>query len=133
MDQVNRAREFIQMADADGLAVAQSDIPYSICFHAQQSIEKSLKAFLVFHGQAIPKTHDIGELIRRCAVIDSTFGEMEKHAELLNLFGVEIRYQPSKTEAESKCSSVFSAFLEIRKVVREKLPPEVTEDKGPIA
>lgn len=33
------------------------------CFHAQQCVEKYLKAFLTFKGVDFPKTHDVGELL----------------------------------------------------------------------
>lgn len=33
-----------------------------VCFHAQQMVEKYLKALLVFEGIDFPKTHDIGGL-----------------------------------------------------------------------
>ena len=33
------------------------------CFHAQQCVEKYLKAFLTFKRIDFPKTHDIGELL----------------------------------------------------------------------
>ena len=32
-------------------------------FHAQQSAEKSIKAYLVFQSVRVPKTHDIGDLL----------------------------------------------------------------------
>ena len=32
-------------------------------FHAQQSVEKALKAWLAFLGQRFPKTHDLKQLI----------------------------------------------------------------------
>ena len=35
-----------------------------VCFHAQQSIEKSLKGFLVFRKKSYPKTHGLLELAR---------------------------------------------------------------------
>ena len=31
----------------------------SICFHAQQAVEKFLKAFLVYHEIDFPKSHDL--------------------------------------------------------------------------
>ncbi|MEI6290899.1 MAG: HEPN domain-containing protein [Chloroflexota bacterium] len=41
--------------------------PYdSACFHAQQAIEKALKALLALYGQNIPRTHDLEELQRTC-------------------------------------------------------------------
>ncbi len=31
----------------------------TVCFHAQQAVEKYLKALLIWHGKAFPRTHDI--------------------------------------------------------------------------
>lgn len=38
----------------------------SICFHAQQAVEKYLKALLVFKGTDFPKTHDVDYLLSEC-------------------------------------------------------------------
>jgi len=35
----------------------------TVCFHAQQCVEKYLKALLVLKGTDFPKTHDIAELL----------------------------------------------------------------------
>jgi len=35
----------------------------AVCFHAQQCVEKYLKAFLVVEGIDFPKTHDIERLV----------------------------------------------------------------------
>jgi HEPN domain-containing protein len=35
----------------------------TVCFHAQQCVEKYLKAFLVCKGIDFPKTHDIEHLV----------------------------------------------------------------------
>ena len=37
----------------------------TICFHAQQCIEKYLKALLVLHAIEFPRTHNLGVLIAR--------------------------------------------------------------------
>jgi len=36
----------------------------TVCFHAQQCVEKYVKAFLTLQGVVFPKTHDIEELFR---------------------------------------------------------------------
>ena len=42
-----------------------ADGPYdTTCFHAQQPIEKSLKALLAFHGHRVRRAHDLEELQR---------------------------------------------------------------------
>lgn len=43
------------------------------CFHCQQAIEKFLKAYLVFKGNDIKKTHSIDFLLQECAELDSDF------------------------------------------------------------
>lgn len=62
----------------------------SICFHAQQAIEKFLKAFLVYHDIDFPKTHDLDFLLMDCKkindkIFDIDFGNLTD-------FGVNIRY-----------------------------------------
>lgn len=119
------AADFVKMARADWESGMVSSVPYSICFHAQQAAEKYLKAFLAFHGQPAPKSHDIKDLITRCAEIDPSFGVLLGQADVLQLFGVEIRYSPSKEEAERKCSQAWAAMTAVFEAVRQKLPDEV--------
>jgi len=41
--------------------------PYdTACFHTQQAIEKAMKALLAFHGQPIPRTHNLDEIQQLC-------------------------------------------------------------------
>ena len=61
-------REWVEKAENDLKTAAHtlklgSDCPTdTVCFHAQQCVEKYLKALLVFKHIDSPKTHDIGEL-----------------------------------------------------------------------
>jgi HEPN domain-containing protein len=62
-------REWIDKAEAD-LATARrelvaSDFPNydAVCFHAQQCVEKYIKAFLVYKDIDFPRTHDIEHLV----------------------------------------------------------------------
>jgi HEPN domain-containing protein len=63
------AREWVMLAladfaNADNIFRLELDPTYTtICFHAQQCVEKFIKAALVFHDIDFPKTHDITELI----------------------------------------------------------------------
>jgi HEPN domain-containing protein len=38
-------------------------LPETLCFHAQQAVEKAVKAVLVSRGVSFPKTHNIGVLV----------------------------------------------------------------------
>lgn len=62
-------REWILKADNDLKTAAhtlklKSDCPTdTVCFHAQQVVEKYLKSLLVLKDIAFPKTHDIEDLL----------------------------------------------------------------------
>jgi len=62
-------REWIEKAENDLKNAAYTlkmgeDCPTdTTCFHAQQCVEKYLKAFLTFKSIDFPKTHDVGELL----------------------------------------------------------------------
>jgi HEPN domain-containing protein len=116
--------EFLRMAIADAEAAMASSVAYSICFHAQQAAEKFLKAFLAEKGQEVPRTHNILDLIDRCAAIEPAFNELRPLADDLSLFGVEIRYAPSKEEADRRCPATWSAMLKISDLVKGKIQAE---------
>ena len=62
-------REWIWKAETDMkspvyLLERKEDCPAdSVCFHAQQCVEKYLKAFLVLSAGEFPKTHNLKELV----------------------------------------------------------------------
>jgi len=62
-------REWIIKAENDlktashTLKIARSCPTDTVCFHAQQCVEKYLKAFLVSKGIDFPRTHDIEHLV----------------------------------------------------------------------
>lgn len=63
----------------------------TVCFHAQQCVEKYLKAMLVLEGKEIPKIHDIGELVNLLPVIRRPKLSPEEQ-ELLTDYAVVSRY-----------------------------------------
>jgi HEPN domain-containing protein len=67
--------------------------PYdTACFHAQKAAEKYLKGFLALSGEAIPRTHDLIELNRLCAVLSPIWHVDEQLLADLMPFAVEARY-----------------------------------------
>ncbi len=114
--------DFVSMARDDWVAGMASSDPYSICFHAQQAVEKILKAFLAFHQEQIPRSHDIGDLLTRCVKIDQSLANLMPLADVLQPFGVEIRYSPSKERATIECPKVWSALDLIFDAIKQGLP-----------
>lgn len=65
----------------------------TVCFHAQQCVEKYLKAYLSLVGKPIGKTHDIPELIELSKEIDIDFEKLyELNSHRLTRYAVEVRY-----------------------------------------
>ncbi len=45
----------------------------TLCFHCQQYVEKSLKAYLIFHNKTFKKVHNMEYLVKLCCEIDKDF------------------------------------------------------------
>ena len=67
-----------------------------LCFHAQQTAEKALKALLVSHNCEFPRTHNIGTLLDLLHDIVSIPSEVEDASGLTD-YAVITRY-PGETE-----------------------------------
>jgi HEPN domain-containing protein len=90
----------------------------TICFHAQQAVEKFLKAFLVFHNIDFPKTHDLDYLLLECKKIDARNFDIDLGS--LTDFGVSIRYPddfylPDKDET----AQYRGIALKVKKVIED--------------
>lgn len=99
-------KEWIDKADHD-LGTAKliflhiPDYFDTIAFHSQQSVEKYIKAILVYNDIEFPRTHNLIYLLDLCSSkIEITEDRYDK-AILLNGFSVQIRY-PDKTIYLSK-------------------------------
>lgn len=68
-DRAAVARQWLQKAGNDLTTAAHTltlgdDCPFdTVCFHAQQCVEKCVKAALVLHGLDFPRIHDLGVLV----------------------------------------------------------------------
>lgn len=89
--------EWLEFANGDllyaMLGQQADDIPLNlVAFHAQQSIEKAIKALLVFRKVDFPKTHDLGELLHVLRGHGGSWPmELDKVVELTPL-AVQTRY-----------------------------------------
>ena len=96
-------------------------IAHLTSFAAQQSAEKYLKAYLVEHNVAFPKTHDLAkELLPRCLNIDKSFSVLEPHLEFLDPYAVQFRY-PGDIVTPAEARDALKAAKSVRIFVRQKL------------
>ena len=62
------------------------------CFHAQQTAEKYLKAWLQEVQKVIPRIHNLVELVSLCIEVDPTFSILEPELRGLDGYAVRTRY-----------------------------------------
>ena len=104
------------------------ECPYSIvCFHAQQCVEKYIKAVLVYHDIDFPKAHDLTRLTRLVpaeVLIPLSDEEQDKLTDYATVNRYPGDWEPiTRAEAEEAAS----VARRVREAVRALLPPEALE------
>lgn len=102
-------REWIGKAEGDFFSAlreyrARKNVNHdSTCFHAQQCVEKYLKAVLVDLGLSFPKTHDLLSLLTLCLSHHALWQAWHDEVEWLSQYAVLFRYPgESATHADAK-------------------------------
>jgi len=92
----DHALDLLQKAGNDLIAgnatIATGEALDTVCFHAQQAVEKSLKALLALKDVEYPWRHDLGELLALVAPWCPALKEMELEILALSPYAIEIRY-----------------------------------------
>ncbi|MEO5370821.1 MAG: HEPN domain-containing protein [Magnetococcus sp. DMHC-1] len=70
----------------------------AVCFHAQQAVEKSLKAVLMAKGAVFRRTHDLDELVDRIIDNGITLPFSSEYFSLLTPFAAQLRYEDLDVE-----------------------------------
>lgn len=122
-------REWVAKAEEDFKSAVHllkmKDCPVgNVCFHAQQCVEKYLKALLVTQNLEFPKTHDLGELLvllparLRPSLDDEEQDRLTDYATVTRYPG---DYEPIKvTEARQAVKTARRVRGEVRKLLEEK-------------
>jgi HEPN domain-containing protein len=85
----DKAAEDIKAAE---ILLAEDGPTTSICFHAQQAAEKSLKGYLTAIKKNSKKIHDLVRLVNEIVEIDKDFKTLLASAAQLNPYYIESRY-----------------------------------------
>ena len=92
----------------------------SACFHCQQAVEKSLKAYLCYKGTDIVKTHSITFLLSECSVFDPIFDSIDPLN--LNAYAVRIRYPDDSIAPEAEeAKALYQLAIQVNNLVKERL------------
>lgn len=95
----------------------------AVCFHAQQCAEKYLKALLVRHRVAFPRTHDVLELLTLAYPATPHLALLRPALEYLEPFAVELRY-PGEFATRAEAQRAGRLLNQIRSVIRVVLLDE---------
>jgi HEPN domain-containing protein len=119
-------REWVQKAEADirtaerEAHVAEEPNWDAVCFHAQQAVEKYLKAVLQQNAIAFPKVHDLAALLDMILPVHPEWETMRDSLEWLSAFAVEIRY-PGEVATEEDAFQAIHIMRQTCSVVRQTL------------
>lgn len=127
---LRKVKQWLACADED-LCLAQcgltlmSECPYRlIAYHAQQCVEKYLKAYLVHRKVDFPYTHNISRLLELCVEL-VIWPEMFQEAKQLTPYAITTRY-PGEDEEVTKEEAEQAIHLAtyVKQVVQSTLIQE---------
>jgi HEPN domain-containing protein len=114
------ALEILLTRDSPGLRDA-------VVFHAQQCVEKLLKARLIQLGQTVDKIHDLAALSRQLEAVDRQWSWDDEELADLSSGAVLARYPGFETSAEEQAELVEIASR-VRRALRILLGSEQQDD-----
>ena len=124
---LDHARALLEKARHDlaigTLGLADEEVADMVCFHAQQGVEKSLKALIAAQGADYPLTHDLEVLLKIAGAFWSPSEEMARAIIDLSGYAVAVRYDedeiPSEQEAQAALSTAEQVSALVAKLVEE--------------
>jgi HEPN domain-containing protein len=78
----------------------------AVCFHAQQCIEKYIKAFLQQNQQPFTKTHDLVMLVKACLLTMPLWSVWIEEMDILTRYAVLFRYPGESATREESMRAV---------------------------
>ena len=119
-------RKWVKKAEADFQSV-QREIRArknpnldGACFHAQQCIEKYLKARLQEAAIPFPRTHDLEQLLNSVKTVEPLWEVFRPGLNWLSVFSVAYRY-PGRDATRPIAKRALNVCREIREIIRPSL------------
>lgn len=119
-------KEWVSKAEGDFTTAkrelqAPSDPNYdAACFHAQQCIEKYLKARLQEANIVFGKLHDLSALLDMILPIEPNWNTLRADLQTLSAYAVAYRY-PGDTADKNDAQEAVVRCEKVRRVVRQSL------------
>ena len=117
--------EWVRKAEADKqvaemLVKSKNRLNDAICFHCQQLTEKYLKALIQELGLAVPRIHDLEELLDRLLPHDATLRPLRRGLNRMTEYAVDYRY-PGLRATTRQVQSALRIANRVRQAIRKRL------------
>ncbi len=127
MNQLDLAHQFLEKARDDQVAMTEfadsrKIADHIVGFHAQQVVEKSLKAVLASRGVRFPWVHDVRLLIDMVADAGVPIPEGLEEATFLTTYAVDMRY-PGEPQEPLDRQEAVSLVARVSKWAEEQIGP----------
>jgi HEPN domain-containing protein len=101
------------------LLIANGGPPATICFLCQQTAEKLLKGFALFHGGPLKRIHHLDALLEDCVAIDPSFATLAESVVFLKRYYIASRYPDDIPEdvPPEKAAQALTEATRIRDMV----------------
>lgn len=120
-------REWIDKAETD-YRVAQRELAVEdepdygpVCFHAQQCVEKLMKAVLIRHEVIPPRSHDLPTLARQLQLVEPTWAWDEAELTDLTDAAVDDRY-PGTVASRQDAEQMLNLCGRLRESLLKLMP-----------
>lgn len=115
---VRKAEE--DWAAANALAARKPPLRDTASFHCQQAAEKYLKALLQESGAAVPKTHELKDVLDLLLPHDATLAPLRRGLLSLSRYAVDYRY-PGQRATQRQMQAALRNAGRVRRELRERL------------
>jgi len=133
-NKIDIVKAWLNKADRD-LIVANREINLDkpltdiICFHAQQAVEKMMKAYLIFLEVEFHKTHDIEDLVVQAAKKDLEIIKLKDKGAELTPYAVESRYPEFSEPSLSDTKIVLEIAKEFKDYINNYIKNKTIKEK----
>ncbi len=104
---------WMRLAEADlemaGILADGSAVPWGVCYHVQQAVEKAMKALTLARGDDPPFTHNLVRLNRGLTPAPFGSGDEERLADL-SVWSIKQRYPADQPELTTDDAGVALQF-----------------------
>lgn len=101
-----------------------------VCFHAQQAVEKALKAVLATHRVEFAHTHDLRVLIGQCETEGLLLPDELDEVDLLSPYAAKFRYDDDEVCAVARKTALSWARAAVQWARQQIESGERAEDSG---